>query len=122
MSETAYDRPTSGTGGIAMVSTHLPLFRLQNPAAWFTHIEDIFALRRITSQQTKYQYTVSALSTYAVVEPTWADKVACKGEAHSAKSQGHSPQQPDPELAQAKEIQSLKEELAKQQASEFARG
>ncbi|KAH8027325.1 hypothetical protein HPB51_004637 [Rhipicephalus microplus] len=25
-------------------------------------------------------------------QPTWADKVACKGEAHSAKSQGHSPQ------------------------------
>ncbi|KAH8031359.1 hypothetical protein HPB51_016417 [Rhipicephalus microplus] len=63
-------------------------------------------------------------------QPTWADKVACKGEAHSAKRQGHSPQQPDPELAQlkrmyaeqAKEIQSLKEELAKQQAPESREG
>ncbi|KAH8024873.1 hypothetical protein HPB51_001973 [Rhipicephalus microplus] len=59
-------------------------------------------------------------------QPTWADKVACKGEAHAAQRQGHSPQQPDPELAQlkrmyaeqAKEIQSLKEELGKQQAPE----
>ncbi|KAL3251885.1 hypothetical protein MRX96_055019 [Rhipicephalus microplus] len=59
-------------------------------------------------------------------QPTWADKVACKGEAHAAQRQGHSPQQPDPELAQfkrmyaeqAKEIQSLKEELAKQRAPE----
>ncbi|KAH8037259.1 hypothetical protein HPB51_009702 [Rhipicephalus microplus] len=60
----------------------------------------------------------------------WADKVACKGEAHSAQRQGHSPQQPDPELAQlkrmyaeqAKEIQSLKEKLAKQQAPESREG
>ncbi|KAH8035729.1 hypothetical protein HPB51_008096 [Rhipicephalus microplus] len=63
-------------------------------------------------------------------QPTWADKVACKGEAHAAQRQGHSPQQPDPELAQlkrmyaeqAKEIQSLKEELAKQQAPESREG
>ncbi|KAL3241984.1 hypothetical protein MRX96_047828, partial [Rhipicephalus microplus] len=63
-------------------------------------------------------------------QPTWADKVACKGEAHAAQRQGHSPQQPDPELAQlkrmyaeqAKEIQSLKEELAKQQAPESRDG
>ncbi|KAH7944674.1 hypothetical protein HPB51_028608 [Rhipicephalus microplus] len=59
-------------------------------------------------------------------QPTWADEVACKGEARVAQHQGHSPQQPDPELAQlkrmyveqAKEIQSLKEELAKQQTPE----
>ncbi|KAL3256542.1 hypothetical protein MRX96_046601 [Rhipicephalus microplus] len=63
-------------------------------------------------------------------QPTWADKVACKGEAHAAQRQGHSPQQPDPELAQlkrmyaeqAKEIQSLKQELAKQQAPESREG
>ncbi|KAH8021826.1 hypothetical protein HPB51_018532 [Rhipicephalus microplus] len=63
-------------------------------------------------------------------QPTWADKVACKVEAHAAQRQGHSPQQPDPELAQlkrmyaeqAKEIQSLKEELAKQQAPESREG
>ncbi|KAH8022676.1 hypothetical protein HPB51_001047 [Rhipicephalus microplus] len=63
-------------------------------------------------------------------QPTWADKVACKGEAHSAQRQGHSPQQPDPELAQlkriyaeqAKEIRSLKEKLAKQQAPESRDG
>ncbi|KAL3202411.1 hypothetical protein MRX96_012077 [Rhipicephalus microplus] len=63
-------------------------------------------------------------------QPTWADKVACKGEAHAAQRQGHSPQQPDPELAQlkrmyaeqAKEIQSLQEELAKQQAPESREG
>ncbi|KAH8028968.1 hypothetical protein HPB51_021670 [Rhipicephalus microplus] len=63
-------------------------------------------------------------------QPTWAVKVACKGEARTAQRQGHSPQQPDPELAQlkrtyaeqAKEIQSLKEELAKQQAPESREG
>ncbi|KAH8010053.1 hypothetical protein HPB51_024438 [Rhipicephalus microplus] len=63
-------------------------------------------------------------------QPTRADKVACKGEAHAAQRQGHSPQQPDPELAQskrmyaeqAKEIQSLKQELAKQQAPESREG
>ncbi|KAL3227403.1 hypothetical protein MRX96_024152 [Rhipicephalus microplus] len=64
-------------------------------------------------------------------QPTWADKVACKGEVRAAQRQGHSPQQPDPELAQlkkrmcaeqAKEIQSLKEELAKQQAPELREG
>ncbi|KAL3225352.1 hypothetical protein MRX96_025886 [Rhipicephalus microplus] len=63
-------------------------------------------------------------------QPTLADKVACKGEAHAAQRQGHSPLQPDPELAQlkrmyaeqAKEIQSLKEELAKQQAPEPREG
>ncbi|KAL3252701.1 hypothetical protein MRX96_054849 [Rhipicephalus microplus] len=63
-------------------------------------------------------------------QPTWADKVACKGEAHAVQRQGHSPQQPDPELAQlkrmyaeqAKEIPSLKEQLAKQQAPESREG
>ncbi|KAL3218987.1 hypothetical protein MRX96_050581 [Rhipicephalus microplus] len=63
-------------------------------------------------------------------QPTWADKVGCKGEARAAQRQGHSSQQPDPELAQlkrmyaeqAKEIQSLKEELAKQQAPESRDG
>ncbi|KAH8025255.1 hypothetical protein HPB51_005606 [Rhipicephalus microplus] len=63
-------------------------------------------------------------------QPTWADNVACKGEAHAAQRQGHSRTQPDPELAQlkrmyaeqAKEIQSLKEELAKQQAPESREG
>lgn len=52
-------------------------------------------------------------------KPTWADKVAGEGETRAA--QRHLPHQPDPELAQlkrmyaekAKEIQSLKEELAK---------
>ncbi|KAH8031172.1 hypothetical protein HPB51_013538 [Rhipicephalus microplus] len=63
-------------------------------------------------------------------QPTWADKVACKGEAHAAQRQEHSPQQRQPEIAQfkrmyaeqAKEIQSLKEELAKQQAPESREG
>ncbi|KAH8036799.1 hypothetical protein HPB51_005804 [Rhipicephalus microplus] len=59
-------------------------------------------------------------------QPTWADKVGCKVEACAAQRRRHSPQQPDPELAQlkrmyaeqAKEIRSLKEELSKQQAPE----
>ncbi|KAH8009385.1 hypothetical protein HPB51_015708 [Rhipicephalus microplus] len=63
-------------------------------------------------------------------QPTWADKVGCKGEARAAQRQGQSPQQPHPELAQlkrmyaeqAKEIQSLKEELAKLQAPESREG
>ncbi|KAL3229849.1 hypothetical protein MRX96_003566 [Rhipicephalus microplus] len=63
-------------------------------------------------------------------QPTWADTMGCKGEARAAQRQGHSPQQPDPELAQlkrmyaeqTKEIQSLKEELAKQQATESREG
>ncbi|KAH6919849.1 hypothetical protein HPB50_029163 [Hyalomma asiaticum] len=63
-------------------------------------------------------------------KPTWADKVADKGETRAAQRQGHLPQQPDPELAQlkrmyaeqAKEIQSLKAELAKQQAPESREG
>ncbi|KAH7964436.1 hypothetical protein HPB51_027327 [Rhipicephalus microplus] len=63
-------------------------------------------------------------------QPTWVDKMACKDEAHAAQRQGHSPQQPDPGLAQlkrmyaeqAKKIQSPKEELAKQQAPESREG
>ncbi|KAL3201755.1 hypothetical protein MRX96_012274 [Rhipicephalus microplus] len=63
-------------------------------------------------------------------QPTWADKVACKGEVRAVQRQEHSPQHPDPELAQLKrryaeqpkEIQSLKEELAKQQAPESRKG
>ncbi|KAH8026814.1 hypothetical protein HPB51_025022 [Rhipicephalus microplus] len=63
-------------------------------------------------------------------KPTWADKVACKGEARAAQRQEHLPQQPDPELAQlkrmyaeqGKQIQLLKEELAKQQAPELREG
>ncbi|KAL1479113.1 hypothetical protein MTO96_052133 [Rhipicephalus appendiculatus] len=63
-------------------------------------------------------------------KPTWADKVAGKGETRAAQCQGHLPQQPDPELAQlkhmyaeqAKEIRLLKEELAKHQAPESREG
>ncbi|KAH6925391.1 hypothetical protein HPB50_004518 [Hyalomma asiaticum] len=63
-------------------------------------------------------------------KPTWADKVADKGETRAAQRQGHLPQKPDPELAQlkrmyaeqAKEIQSLTAQLAKQQAPESREG
>ncbi|KAL1427447.1 hypothetical protein MTO96_017402 [Rhipicephalus appendiculatus] len=68
MDETTNDRPTIGTEGIATVQVHLPSFWPQNPAAWFTHVEAIFALRRITSQHAKYNHAVSALSTEAVAE------------------------------------------------------
>ncbi|KAH8025857.1 hypothetical protein HPB51_013456 [Rhipicephalus microplus] len=37
-------------------------------------------------------------------QPTWADKAACKSEARAAQRQGHSPQQPDLELAQLKRM------------------
>ncbi|KAL1443842.1 hypothetical protein MTO96_045802 [Rhipicephalus appendiculatus] len=68
MDETTNDRPTIGTEGIATVQVHLPSFWPQNPAAWFTHVEAIFALRRITSQHAKYNHAVSALSTEVVAE------------------------------------------------------
>ncbi|XP_049269298.1 uncharacterized protein LOC125757647 [Rhipicephalus sanguineus] len=68
MDGTTSDRPTIGAEGIATVQIHLPSFWPQNPAAWFTHVEAIFALRRITSQQAKYCHAVSALSTEVVAE------------------------------------------------------
>ncbi|KAH7934573.1 hypothetical protein HPB51_029062 [Rhipicephalus microplus] len=76
---------------------------------------------RTSSRPTKY---------YSTDQSTWGDKVGCKGEARAAQRQGHSPQQSDPELAQlkrmyaeqAKEIQSHKEELEKQQAPESREG
>ncbi|XP_049514777.1 uncharacterized protein LOC125941420 [Dermacentor silvarum] len=40
----------------------------KNPAAWFTHVEAIFTLRRITSHQAKFYHAVTALSTEVVAE------------------------------------------------------
>ncbi|KAL1482579.1 hypothetical protein MTO96_033697 [Rhipicephalus appendiculatus] len=68
MDETTNDRPMVGAEGIATVQIHLPSFWPQNPAAWFTHVEAIFALRRITSQEEKFSHAVSALSKEAVAE------------------------------------------------------
>lgn len=68
MDETTADLPAIGAQGVATVQIHLPSFWPQNPAAWFTHVEAIFTLRRITSQQAKFYHAVSALSTEVVAE------------------------------------------------------
>ncbi|KAH6924528.1 hypothetical protein HPB50_019299 [Hyalomma asiaticum] len=68
MDETTTGMPAIGAQGVATVQIHLPSFWPQSPAAWFTHVEVIFTLRRITSQQAKFHRAVFALSTEVVAE------------------------------------------------------
>lgn len=43
------------------VSVKLPVFWTANPRAWFAQVEAQFAIKRITVDETKYYYVVSAL-------------------------------------------------------------
>ena len=43
------------------VALKLPVFWNQQPAVWFAQAEAQFAIRNITSEQTKYYYLVASL-------------------------------------------------------------
>lgn len=46
---------------LSNVQVRLPPFWPKNPAVWFTQVEALFDLRRITAQRTKYLHVVSTL-------------------------------------------------------------
>ena len=52
-------RPESAT--VNAVAVKLPPFWSGNPEVWFKQIESVFATRKITVQQTKFDYVVQAL-------------------------------------------------------------
>ncbi|KAH7961490.1 hypothetical protein HPB52_009387 [Rhipicephalus sanguineus] len=66
--EATNERSMAGAEGVATVQVHLPPFRSQNPTPWFTRLEAIFDLRRITSQRSRFLYAVTALSKEVVTE------------------------------------------------------
>ncbi|XP_077970659.1 uncharacterized protein LOC144425149 [Styela clava] len=47
--------------GLTAVSLKLPIFWTKNPAVWFHQVEAQFAVRNITTDETKYHYVVAAL-------------------------------------------------------------
>ncbi|KAH6941286.1 hypothetical protein HPB50_015746 [Hyalomma asiaticum] len=51
MDEITNDRPAICAEGIVTVQIHLPSYWTQNHAAWFTNVETIFTLRRITTYE-----------------------------------------------------------------------
>ena len=44
-------------------SLKLPALWINNPEAWFLHVESQFAIRKITADDTKYHYVVAALDS-----------------------------------------------------------
>ena len=51
------------TSDISSISLKLPSFMPNNPKAWFCSVEAQFALKKITSQASKYFYVVSSLDS-----------------------------------------------------------
>ena len=54
-------RPETATVNTAAVK--LPPFWSGNPEVWFKQVESVFAIRKITVQQTKFDYVVQALDS-----------------------------------------------------------
>lgn len=52
---------TADIEAVSNVQVRLPPFWPKNPAVWFTQVEALFDLRRITSQRVKYLHVVSTL-------------------------------------------------------------
>lgn len=52
---------TTDMEAVSNVQVRLPPFWPKNPAVWFTQVEALFDLRRITSQRVKYLHVVSTL-------------------------------------------------------------
>ena len=50
-----------GNDEVAAISLKLPNFWSEQPLVWFTQAEAQFAIRNITSDDTKYYYVVAAL-------------------------------------------------------------
>jgi hypothetical protein len=50
------------------VAIKLPTFWTEDPDVWFTQVESQFAIRSITTDQTKYHYVVAALNTTTAAE------------------------------------------------------
>jgi hypothetical protein len=50
------------------VAIKLPTFWTEDPDVWFTQVESQFAIRNITTDQTKYHYVVAALNTSMAAE------------------------------------------------------
>ncbi|XP_070385769.1 uncharacterized protein [Dermacentor albipictus] len=55
--------PSAAMDAIINAQLRLPPFWSKNPAVWFTQVEALFDLRRITSQRVMYLHVVSALSS-----------------------------------------------------------
>jgi hypothetical protein len=50
------------------VAIKLPTFWTEDPDVWFTQVESQFAVRNITTDQTRYHYVVAALNTSTAAE------------------------------------------------------
>lgn len=55
-------------GATYSVAVKLPQFWPNDPRVWFVQVESEFAIRRVTSQETKYAYVVSALPPETALE------------------------------------------------------
>ncbi|XP_065288144.1 uncharacterized protein [Dermacentor albipictus] len=55
--------PSAAMDAISSAQLRLPPFWPKNPAVWFTQVEALFDLRRITSQRVMYLHVISALSS-----------------------------------------------------------
>ena len=58
---TALQGLQTGTATVNAAAVKLPPFWSGNPEVWFKQIESVFATRKITVQQTKFDYVVQAL-------------------------------------------------------------
>lgn len=63
MDKATNERPVTSAEGLATLQIHLPSFWPQYPATWFTQVEAIFDLRRITPQRAWFLHAVSVLLT-----------------------------------------------------------
>ena len=58
---TALQGLQTGTATVNAAAVKLPPFWSGNPEVWFKQVESVFSTRKITVQQTKFDYVIQAL-------------------------------------------------------------